>query len=89
MSKVRVKLFANFREAAEKEVELEAAKLDDLIQILVERYEKLKDLMFEDGKLRDYVHIMVNGRHVNHLEGLETRLKDGDVVAIFPPVSGG
>jgi molybdopterin synthase sulfur carrier subunit len=89
MARVRVKLFANFREAAEKEVEMEAESVGELVTLLVKKFRKLEDLMFEDGKLRSYVHIMINGRHINHLEGLETRLKDEDTVAIFPPVSGG
>jgi len=89
MARVKVKLFANFREVAEKEVEMEADSIDELTSLLVERYPKLGELMFEDGKLRDYVHVMVNGRHINHLHGLKTGLRDGDVVAIFPPVSGG
>jgi len=34
--------------------------------------------------------ILVNGRHTSHLpDGLDTVLKDGDHVAIFPPVAGG
>jgi molybdopterin synthase sulfur carrier subunit len=87
---VKVKLFANFREAAgEKEVDLAATTVKELLNNLVKKFQNLEPLIFEDGELRDYVHIMVNGRHVNHLEGLDTPLKENDTVAIFPPVSGG
>ena len=85
---VRVKLFANFRElAGVQEVEVEARSIRDVLFKLVDMYPKLKDVFFEGEKVRDYVHIMVNGRHVR--ENLDTELKDSDVVAIFPPVSGG
>ena len=34
--------------------------------------------------------VLVNGRHSSHLpDGLDTKLKDGDEVALFPPVAGG
>jgi len=33
--------------------------------------------------------IMVNGRHISHLAGMETPLTEEDIVAIFPLVAGG
>jgi len=33
--------------------------------------------------------ILLNGRNVVHLEGLETKVKDGDRVDVFPPAGGG
>ena len=33
--------------------------------------------------------IVVNGRQIHHLQGLDTPLEEGDVVAIMPPVLGG
>ena len=34
--------------------------------------------------------VLVNGRHTSHLaDGLDTALRDGDRVAIFPPAAGG
>ena len=87
---VKVKLFANFREVAgKKEVEIDADSLEDLLVKLTEMFPKLKEMFFEGGKLRDYVHIMVGGKNIRGLKGLKTRLNENDVVAIFPPVSGG
>jgi sulfur-carrier protein len=33
--------------------------------------------------------ILLNRRNILHLDGLETPLRDGDVLALFPPGAGG
>ena len=33
--------------------------------------------------------LMVNGRDIGFLDGMNTRLQDGDEILIMPPVSGG
>jgi len=84
----RVKLFANFREAAGvKEVEIEASSVRELLEKLAKRFPKLESLFYEKGRVKDYVNIMVNGKNVRR--ELNYPLKDDDEVAIFPPVSGG
>lgn len=83
---VKVKLFANFREAVgSREIEIEAGSIEELLSLLIERHPKLEEYFSED-RLKDYVHIMVNGKII---KDLATKLKQDDVVAIFPPVSGG
>jgi len=88
-----VKLFANFREAAGRDqVSVASAKtVGTLLNALVKTCGGglAKQLYGANGKLRDTVHLLVNGQGINLLEGLDTRLKEGDVIAIFPPVSGG
>jgi MoaD family protein len=85
---VRVKLFANFREAAGvKEVEVEASSVGEVLQDLVRRFPKLEGMFYEEGRLREYVNIMVNGKNVRG--DLNYPLSHTDEVAIFPPVSGG
>jgi len=88
---VKVKFFATFREVTqEKENEVEAHSVEELLCRLVGRYgKKFEKLVFENDKLRNYVKILVNGRNIEHLDKLKTRLNDNDTVAIFPPVGGG
>ncbi|WP_048150362.1 ubiquitin-like small modifier protein 1 [Palaeococcus ferrophilus] len=33
--------------------------------------------------------ILVNGKNIEHLNGLDTPLKEDDTVSIFPPAGGG
>ncbi|WP_290596979.1 MULTISPECIES: ubiquitin-like small modifier protein 1 [unclassified Archaeoglobus] len=88
MARVKVKLFANFREAAGvKEIDIDVDRVADVLEKLGEEFPKLRELFYEEGRLREYVNIMVNGRNLRG--NVDYRLQDGDVVAIFPPVSGG
>ena len=44
----------------------------------------------QSNTLARHVSVLVNGRHYNHLPNkLDTRLKDGDEISIFPPLAGG
>jgi molybdopterin synthase sulfur carrier subunit len=51
-----------------------------------ERHQKIFD---ELGVIRPELTILRNGRNICLLDGIETRLEEGDQVAIFPPVYGG
>ena len=43
----------------------------------------------DTGVPKDFLQFLVNGNSTSTLNGLETKLKDGDVLAILPPVGGG
>ena len=49
----------------------------------------LHKLLNQDGQILPGVMILVNGRNILHLQGVDTIVKGGDVVAIFPPGGGG
>jgi molybdopterin synthase sulfur carrier subunit len=43
----------------------------------------------KSGDIRSFLQFLVNGKSAMTLNGLETELEDGDVLAILPPVGGG
>ena len=49
----------------------------------------LHKLLDDQGRLITGSIILVNGHNILHLDGLETKLSDGDQVALFPPGGGG
>jgi molybdopterin synthase sulfur carrier subunit len=94
MMEVTVKFFANFREVTGKgKITItEVSNIRQLLNELVKEFgQELSDLLYESssGKLRDNVNILVNGRAIGFMGGIDAELKDGDTIAIFPPISGG
>ena len=90
--RIRVRAFASFREilGRDTEVELkEGSTVRDLLEALASSSPKLKVAAFDDsGNLLDYVLLMINRKRIDRF-CLDAELKDGDEVAIFPPVAGG
>jgi len=90
---IAIKFFASFRDiVGRKEMDVEyrhGMTLGELLRDLCSASESLEKACFEDGQLRDYVKFLVNGHNIAFLNGLETVLKDRDVIAVFPPVAGG
>jgi molybdopterin synthase sulfur carrier subunit len=71
-------------------VELEASNLSDMIDTLEADYPGFKErLIDENGELRYFVNIYLNGEDVRFLDGLATAAKSGDEISIVPAVAGG
>lgn len=90
--KIQIRSFATFREAiGERSADREypdGATVGDVLHALDEEYPTF-EVFDEDGDLREYLSILVNGRDITHLDGTETALEDGDKLSLFPPVAGG
>ena len=71
-------------------VEVESSTLGDMVDSLESSYPGLKErLIDENGELRYFVNIYLNGEDVRFLQGLETTTATGDEVSIVPAVAGG
>ena len=71
-------------------VEVESAILGDLVDKLNSEFPGFKDrLVDEEGELRYFVNIYLNGEDVRFMDGLKTATADGDEISIVPAVAGG
>lgn len=74
----------------EASVSLEATSIDGLLQALEGRYPGIQErLCDENGKLRRFLNLYVNGEDIRYLHNQATTLSDGDEVSIVPAVAGG
>lgn len=90
---VRVKLYGIFRHKSGKgEIKISVDSIKDLLKNISEQHEELREEIFDNGKdlvIKDFVTIAVNGRRIELLDGIDTKLEDGDTVMISPPLAGG
>lgn len=62
----------------------------DLVDEMVARWPDLRAEMLDaNGNLLRRIQIMVNGRNIIYLNGMDTVISPSDSIAIFPPVGGG
>ncbi len=71
-------------------VEIESGTLNQMVDQLELSYPGFKErLVDENGDLRYFVNIYVNGEDVRFLDGLDTSTNSGDEISIVPAVAGG
>lgn len=74
----------------QSKVEIDSTNLGELVEKLNGEFPGMKDrLVDENGELRYYVSIYLNGEDVRFLGGLSTSTNEGDEVSIVPAVAGG
>lgn len=72
---IEVRLFATFREGRKKICQMDAKELTKASDVL-----DVLQIPYEEVAI-----YLINGRHSK----LDDAIRDGDVLAIFPPVGGG
>ena len=95
---VSVRFFTSLREIVNKREETltfangERVTVDLVLKTLTQKYGKpFMEYVYnvKTGIPKNYLQFLVNGASTSTLNDLETALKDGDVLAILPPVGGG
>lgn len=93
-----MRFFTSLREIADKKEETlkfpegEKVTLDKVLKILAQRYGKrFVEYVYDDktDEVKGFLQFLINGKSAATLNGLQTELEDGDVLAILPPVGGG
>ena len=89
---ITVGFFAIFREiTGTKEISVPVVPtIGELMTALSLRYGKaFRNLALDDGKISRQVNLLVNGKHIAHLQKDDTPLQEGDAVSVFPLIGGG
>jgi molybdopterin converting factor small subunit len=89
---VEIKLPTVLRAAADGQssVSVDGATVGDVFSTLVEKYPGLRDnLLDAAGGMHKFVNVYKDDDDIRYLDGLDTKLADGDVLTILPAVAGG
>ena len=74
----------------QSKVEGKGANISELIENLESQYPGVKTrLCEENGQIKRYVNVFVNGEEIRTLQGSETAITDKDEVSIVPAMAGG
>jgi molybdopterin synthase sulfur carrier subunit len=71
-------------------VKAEGGSVGEVVRSLIATYPSLEtNLMDADGGIRRFVNLYVNDEDIRFLDKLDTKVTDGDELAILPAVAGG
>ncbi len=71
-------------------VEAEGDDIISVIENLDAQYPGFRDrLCDESGKIRRFVNVYLNDEDIRYLDGPQSKVKDGDEIALIPAIAGG
>lgn len=73
-----------------KKVEVGGATVLEALHAYGEEYgSELEENVLEEGRIKEYINVYVNGKDVRDREGVDTPVEDEDEIRIIPAASGG
>jgi len=73
-----------------EEVSLEApSTVGDAIEQMEKKHPGVKDRLLDEKGVRKFINIYVGEEDIRFLDGLGTKLKDGEQISIVPAIAGG
>lgn len=89
---VKVRIPTPLRKLTKEQAEVEAAggTIREVVDDLERQFPGFKERMCdESGELRRFVNVYVGEEDIRFLDGLETKIPEGELVSIIPAVAGG
>ena len=78
----------------QEKLEIPAVENETIAELLVRVQQQLATpflhkLLDEQQQLHTGTIILINRQNIRHIDGLKSKVADGDVIAFFPPGAGG
>jgi MoaD family protein len=87
--KVRVPTTLRTLTGGKSEVEVEGSTVGEVINDLESGHPGFAERLLDENGLRRFVNVFVADDDVRFLDGLDTKVPDGETVSIIPAVAGG
>ena len=72
----------------QNQIEADASNVGELLEVLDRDYPGIRErLIDEEGEIRYFVNIYLNGEDVRFLQGTDTSTSSGDEISIVPAVA--
>jgi molybdopterin synthase sulfur carrier subunit len=88
---VKVRIPSQLRQLTQGEsvIDMDPATVGGIIMELENRNPGVAERLLDNGELRRFINIYVDGEDIRFADGLQTEVKDGSEVSIVPAVAGG
>ncbi len=73
----------------QSKVEAAGGNVREVLDNLEREYPGFEDRVFENGELKRFINLFVDGQEIRTLDGLETPVSEGAEVSIIPAMAGG
>ena len=81
------------------EVEVNGTTVGEAIRSFAETYPDIKQLLYKpgdaetpgdlSGELRSFINVFPGETNIKNLDGLDTKISDGDTIMLVPAIAGG
>lgn len=90
MAKVTVKVYTILKDKLGfSSIEISGKNLGEVISKLVKVKDAKDILLDKEGKIKGHFVVTINSEIIDNKKFENIKLHDGDIINIFPPVSGG
>lgn len=71
------------------QIEVTGGTVGEALNDLTDKHPELRQHLFQDAELRNFVNIFLGEEDVRFLDGLDTELDEGANLRIIPSIAGG
>jgi sulfur-carrier protein len=89
MSTVRIPPTLRADAGGERQVAVTGDSVRDALEDLTSRYPALRERIWEDGQVAEFVNVYVDGEDIRTLAGVDTPVREGATLILLPAMAGG